>query len=386
VFSSRLDAELSANRLTRALEDLRERQVSYIDLTASNPTQAGLDYPGDLLSPLAARGSLVYRPEPFGLYSARVAVARELARRGTRTTPERVVLTTSTSEAYSFLFKLLCDPGDSVLVPRPSYPLLDHLTKLDGVIPVPYVLERQRRWTLDVDALERAVDHRTRAVLAVSPNNPTGSVLSDEEIEHLSRICAERSLALIGDEVFLDYLLTPAAPRSVADQDRALAFSLGGLSKSAGLPQLKLGWIAASGPPALVEQALARLEVIADAYLSVSTPVQEAAGAIMNAAGVIRAQIRRRIQSNLDRLRLAAASHPSCELFEPDGGWSAVIRVPAVRGEEDLVTGLLTEAHVLVHPGFFFDFPAEAYIVVSLLPAVDDFAHGIVRVLEYASS
>jgi aspartate/methionine/tyrosine aminotransferase len=385
VFSSRVDAELSENRLTRALRDLRARQVPYLDLTASNPTDAGFDYPADLLDALSAPESLVYRPEPLGLQSARVAVARGVVRRGSRARPERVVLTASTSEAYSFLFKLLCDPGDTVLVPRPSYPLFDHLTKLDGVTPVPYALERQHRWTIDVDSLERVVDHRTRAVLAVSPNNPTGSVLSEAEIEGLVRLCADRSLALIGDEVFLDYVLEPAVPRSVADQDRALAFSLGGLSKSAGLPQLKLGWIVAGGPSALVEQALTRLEVIADTYLSVSTPVQEAAGTLLDAAGAIRAQIRRRIESNLGRLRLAAASHPSCEVLEPEGGWSAVVRVPAVRGEEDLVVGLLTDAQVLVHPGFFFDFPGEAYVVVSLLPVGEVFATAISRVLEYTS-
>jgi aspartate/methionine/tyrosine aminotransferase len=384
VFSSRVGSELSPNRLTRALEDLRRRGTPYLDLTESNPTRTGFDYPADLLGALAGPASLVYRPEPLGLRSAREAVCRELTRRGTSTTSERVVLTASTSEAYSFLFKLLCDPGDSVLVPRPGYPLFEHLTRLDGVVPVPYLLELERRWTLDVAALERAATPRTRALLVVSPNNPTGTVLSGEELVRASAFCEERSIALIGDEVFLDYRFGAEGPRSVVDQDRALAFSLGGLSKSAGLPQLKLAWIAVSGPSARVSEALARLEVIADAYLSVSTPVQEAAAVLLEKAPVVRRQIQERIESNLACLRSTAASFPSCEVLEPEGGWSAVIRVPAVLAEEELAVRLLNEAGVLVHPGYFFDFPHEAFVVVSLLPMRDVFVEGISRLLELA--
>jgi aspartate/methionine/tyrosine aminotransferase len=384
VFSSRVGSELSPNRLTRALEDLRRRGTPYLDLTEANPTRTGFDYPADLLGALAGPASLVYRPEPLGLGSAREAVCRELTRRGTSTTSERVVLTASTSEAYSFLFKLLCDPGDSVLVPRPGYPLFEHLTRLDGVVPVPYLLELERRWTLDVAALERAATPRTRALLVVSPNNPTGTVLSGEELVRVSAFCEERSIALIGDEVFLDYRFGAEGPRSVVDQDRALAFSLGGLSKSAGLPQLKLAWIAVSGPSARVSEALARLEVIADAYLSVSTPVQEAAAVLLEKAPVVRRQIQERIESNLACLRSTSASFPSCEVLEPEGGWSAVIRVPAVLAEEELAVRLLNEAGVLVHPGYFFDFPHEAFVVVSLLPMRDVFVEGISRLLELA--
>jgi aspartate/methionine/tyrosine aminotransferase len=386
VFSSRVDAELSSNRLARAVQELRDRGVPYVDLTESNPTKVGISYPDDLLDALAGPASRVYRPEPFGLVPAREAVCRELARRGTPAISERVILTASTSEAYSFLFKLLCNPDDSVLVPCPSYPLVDHLTRLDGVRAVSYPLVWDRRWALDLDFLERTADSRTRAVLVVSPNNPTGSVITAAEHERLALFCAARSLPIIGDEVFLDYPLTSAVPRSIVVDDRALTFSLGGLSKSAGLPQLKLGWIVVNGPAGDVAQALARLEVIADSYLSVSTAVQEALPNLLDHARLIRAQIQRRIGQNLARFREVAAEFPSCELLEPEGGWSAVVRVPAVRGEEELVLGLLHDQHVLVHPGFFFDFPREAYVVLSLLPPEDAFAEGISRLLEYSSA
>ena len=272
MFSSRAGVELTPNRLTRVLNDLRDRQVTYLDLTESNPTRAGFDYPADLLRGLAGTESLTYRPEPFGLLSAREAVCRDLARRGVSARPDRVVLTASTSEAYSFLFKLLCEPGDRVLVPRPSYPLFEHLSRLDGVVPVAYDLERQKRWAIDFDGLEQAIDARTRAILTVSPNNPTGSVLSADEHDRMATIAAKESLALVGDEVFIDYGLDSSSPGSILQHAGAgaLTFGLGGLSKSAGLPQIKLAWIIVEGPTALVDAALLRLGVIADAYPSLS--------------------------------------------------------------------------------------------------------------------
>ncbi|MGE5361048.1 MAG: pyridoxal phosphate-dependent aminotransferase [Bacteroidales bacterium] len=349
----------------------------------SNPTEVGLDYPARLLAPLADPASLAYAPHPFGLPSARQAAAADFARRGVQVPEGRVVLTASTSEAYSFLFKLLCDPGDAVLVPRPSYPLFDHLTELDAVEARPYALDYHGRWSVDFDSLDRALTPRTRAVLVVSPNNPTGSFLSARDLPRLAAFCAEHRLAVVGDEVFADYAFDGvSAPPSVLSIDDTLAFGLGGLSKSAGLPQLKLGWIGVSGPDGLVAEALGRLEVICDSYLSVGTPVQRAAGALIADADRMRGQIRARVQRNFATLRRVAADYPSCEALPIEGGWSAVLRVPATTSEEDLVVGLLEDDGVVVYPGFFFDFAHEAFLVASLLPQPEVFEPAVRRVLE----
>jgi alanine-synthesizing transaminase len=386
-FSTRVPADLHPNRLTVAERELRARGVRPIDLTETNPTRVGLPYPGGFLDALAAPSALGYDPQPFGLPSAREAVADEMARSGARVDPSRVILTASTSEAYTFLFKLLCDPGDQVLVPVPSYPLFEHLTRLELVESRPYPLEYHGAWSVDFEALDRAVTPRTRAVLVVAPNNPTGSVLTRHDLDGLASRCAAHGLALVGDEVFADYLLQPREDRArVLDQDEALTFSLGGLSKSAGLPQLKLGWMAAGGPPAAVDAALARLEIVCDAFLSVSTPVQQAAPALIAAGSHIRELILQRVSLNLGVLLELTASHPSCSVLRVEGGWSAVIRVPATRPEEALALELLERDHVLAHPGYFFDFPYEAFLVVSLLPEVDVFKEGAGRVLRRADA
>jgi aspartate/methionine/tyrosine aminotransferase len=279
----------------------------------------------------------------------------------------------------------LCAPyGDAVLVPVPSYPLFEHLTALDGVRPIPYRLEYHGRWSLAGDELDRAWTAGVRAVLAVSPNNPTGSLLSGDEMNGMSQRCAERGAALIVDEVFVDYPLGTRAPISADRRAPApcLTFRLGGLSKSAGLPQVKLGWIAVDGPAALVDEALDRLEVICDAYLSVSTPVQVAAPALIEAGAAVRRQIVERVQANDRALRAAASAYPAVDVLHAEAGWSAVLRVPSTRSEEDLVVDLLEQDRVLVHPGFFFDFPHEAFVVVSLLPEPAVFADGVGRLLE----
>lgn len=380
MFSSRVPSDLSPNRLTLAIEAANAAGRAIIDLTETNPTRVGLEYPAALLSPLSAPGSLRYEPHPFGLQSARDAVAAEYAASGLRVPSERIVLTASTSEAYSFLFKLLCDPGDEILVPVPSYPLFDHLSRLDGVRIRTYPIEYHGTWMTDATAVQSAVTARTRAVLLVSPNNPTGSVIGRDELESLATLCAARELALVGDEVFVDYLLRPRPHHSrVLEQSQCLAFSLGGLSKSVGLPQMKLGWIAVGGPPAIVEEALARLEVVADAYLSVSTPVQHATGALLAAGREVRRLILERIERNLETLLDAATAAPACSVLRVEGGWSAVIRVPATRPEETMVLELLERDGVLVHPGYFFDFPREAYLVVSLLPPLAAFRDGVTR-------
>src|SRR5581483_134178 len=274
-FSRRVPHDLSRNRLTDAVAAMRAEGRAFVDLTATNPTCAGFSYPPDLLAPLAAAAALEYRPEPLGSRDARVAVANDYARRGVSVPPERVVLTASTSEAYSVLFKLLADAGDEILIPRPSYPLFDHLAALDLLVTRAYDLEYHGAWTIDVASVERALTPRTRAILIVSPNNPTGSYMSAADLDRLAALCAARDVAIVADEVFADYELEPGAARAAgraATVERALTFALGGLSKSIGLPQVKLGWMAVSGPARLVASALDRLELICDTYLSASTP------------------------------------------------------------------------------------------------------------------
>jgi hypothetical protein len=387
MFSERVPRSLETNRITRAVRRAREAHRPLIDLTITNPTTIGLDYPPDILRPLADPGATVYDPHPLGLPAARAAVARDYERRGPRIDADRIVLTSSTSEAYSLLFKLLCAPGgDAVMVPVPSYPLFEHLTMLDGVDRIVYRLDYHGRWSVVADDLDRCWRKGVRALLAVSPNNPTGSLLSAADLAALSSRCADRGAALILDEVFADYPLAPAADSTGVPDSDCLVFRLGGLSKSAGLPQVKLGWIAVQGPDGLVRDALDRLEVISDAYLSVSTPVQVAAPALIDAGAAVRAQILRRIARNYAALRSSSASHPAVDVLATEGGWSSVIRVPATRSEESLVIDLLEQDHVLVHPGFFFDFPHEAFLVVSLLPDAVAFSTGVQRLLERADA
>jgi aspartate/methionine/tyrosine aminotransferase len=385
-FSSRLPTVTDTNALSTAIAGARARGIDIIDLTESNPTNVGLPYPEQLLKPLADARGRRYAPEPFGLQTAREAVANEAVRRGVTIDPSHVVLTASTSEAYSWLFKLLFNPGDAVLAPRPSYPLFDHLTRLECVHAVPYDLEYHGRWSIDFETLS-AAPPATRAVMVVAPNNPTGSYLTSGELERLLLLCRERQWALIADEVFVDYPLDVRDPvTDLAARADVLTFTLGGLSKSVGLPQLKLGWIVVGGEPAVRDEALARLEFIADTYLSVGTPVQVALPSLLAAGAAIRSAIQARIQRNLQHVREAVRKHPACDLLATEGGWSAVVRVPAVRSEERLVLDLVERERVLVHPGYFFDFPREAYIVVSLLPREDLFADAIGRALAFAAA
>ena len=274
------------------------------DLTASNPTDAGFEYPADLFAPFASAEALHYDPKPFGLPAAREAVAADYARRGVTVAASHVALTASSSESYALLFKLLCDPGDSVLVPTPSYPLFEHLTRLDNVQARPYGTQYHGTWAIDFEDLKHAISDTTRAILVVSPNNPTGAWLKRDELATLTELCATHGLALIGDEVFADYPIdpAPASQASVVEHGDVLTFSLGGLSKSVGLPQVKLGWIAAGGPALQLRAALTRLELIADTYLSVGTPVQVAAAHLLNAGASVREQIRRRVLENYHTL------------------------------------------------------------------------------------
>lgn len=386
--SSRLPANLEPNALARASDAKRRRGAAVADLTESNPTRVGLSYPPDLLAGLAGPQGLAYDPQPLGLWPARAAVAADFRRRGIVISADRVALTSSTSEAYGLLFKLFCDAGDAVLVPRPSYPLFEHLARLESVTAVPYDLEYHGTWRIDLDSVRRAAGPRVKALLVVSPNNPTGSFLHRDDLAALSELSAAHDWPIIGDEVFADYGLdsAPAATHVMAASHEVLTFSLGGLSKSAGLPQVKLGWIGFGGPAGKVDAAMAAYEVVADTYLSVSTPVQVAAASLIEQGALVRTQILARVRQNLVDLRKLAAGFPAVNVLPVEGGWSAILQVPAVRSEDALALELLEQDDVLVHPGYFFDFLREAYLVVSLLPPPAIFTPAVTRVLRRAAS
>ena len=386
MFSRRLPPHADTNALSRAIAARRAAGRTIVDLTESNPTRAGFQYPPDLLRPLASDAAMRYQPHPYGLASAREAIARDHARRGVTIDPDHVVLAASTSEAYTWLFKLLCDPGEAVLVPRPSYPLFEHLTALEGVRAFPFGLEYHGRWEIDFATLEDAPSD-ARAIIAVSPNNPTGSYVSARELERLFALCQERGWALIADEVFADYPLEVETPLTdLASRADVLAFSLGGLSKSVGLPQLKLAWLVAGGPSEVCASALAGLELIADSFLSVGTPVQIATPTLLECGADVRAQIHQRVRDNLGVLRELARPFPACQILKVEGGWSAVIRVPATRTEDQLILGLLDAEGIVVHPGYFFDFVREAFVVMSLLPPTETLREGALRLLRYVAS
>ena len=382
-FSSRVPGRMVRNRLAEARARLDARGTSIIDLTVSNPTQVALEYPSALRLALESD----HCPESLGLGSAREAVASYLRRHDLDVDSQQVVLTASTSEAYGLLFKLLCDPGDEVAIPRPSYPLLEYLTRLESVVSVPYALELHATWEIDVAALRSRVTPRTRAVVMVNPNNPTGSFVSSDELREVSALCRQHGLALIVDEVFGFYPLTGAGRGpSVLDEDPAvLTFVLGGLSKAVGLPGLKLGWVVLTGPSASVATALERLELICDTYLSVATPVQLALGDLLDQGRHVTRRIAARVRQNHACLARIVPEHQTADLLPVEGGWYAVIRVPATVPEERLSLDLLERAHVLVHPGYFFDFPTEAFLVISLLPEPRQFEYAARRVLSMAA-
>jgi aspartate/methionine/tyrosine aminotransferase len=385
-FSARLPADVAPNAISRAAATARARGTPIFDLTESNPTVVDLPYPDGLLASLADPRSLRYAPAAAGLRTAREAVAADFARRQVAVDPDHLVLSASTSEAYSWLFKLLCEPGDAVLVPRPSYPLFEHLTRLEGVRTVAYDLHYHGRWELDLAALARAPED-VRAVVVVSPNNPTGSFVSRGELDALVRICRERGWAIVADEVFAEYGLDAECPvTDIAGQSDVLSFTLGGASKLLGLPQVNLAWIWVGGAGALRDDALGALEIVADTFLSVGAPVQVAAPSLFHDGARVRTAIQARTRANLGSLRGLVQRYPSCTAPTVEGGWCAVVRVPATRSEEALVLELLEREQVLVHPGYFFDFAHEAFVVVSLLPREEVFVEGCRRLLAYATS
>ncbi len=374
-FSLRTAWRSDPNPLTQAVAHAVASGRAPIDLTRSNPTSVELPYTPDLLAPLGSPEALRYEPTALGLDDARAFLAQWLTARGQPASAARTVLTASSSESYSYLFHLLADPGDEVLVPAPSYPLFGFLADLAGVRLVTYPLRYDGAWHIDLGALEAAVSERTRALIVVSPNNPTGSCVQPAEVTVLRALCAGRSLALISDEVFFDYPLGPRLPTTLAGPSPCLSFVLGGLSKLAGLPQVKLGWMLVGGPDDLVEAALARLELVADTFLSVGTPVQRALPALLRSSEVVAGAIRERCRRNLGALREAVRGS-AATVLDVEGGWCAVVRLPATRREEDWVLALLAGG-VLVHPGHFFDFDREPFVVVSLLPTEGEFDRGV---------
>ena len=382
MFSRRFHWDFRTNRLTLALEAMRREGVRILDLTESNPTRAGFEYPPEIVRAFDDPRMLVYEPSPAGAAEARQAVASYYAARGERVETERILLTASTSEAYAWLFKLLCDAGDHVLVPRPSYPLFEFLANLESIEVRPYPLVYHGGWSIDLDSLAASVSQRTRAVVLVNPNNPTGSYVKRAELETLSRLCAQRRVALISDEVFSDYALGEAADAervaTLAGVEECLAFSMSGLSKVAGLPQMKLGWMVASGPAKMRAEAMEKLEWIADTYLSVSTPVACAAAKLLASGVLVQRQIRERTAGNLAVAREALAGS-AAGILAVEGGWYVTVRMPRIRGEEDWAIQLLTQESVLTQPGFFYDFESEAFLIVSLLTMPEVFREGIAR-------
>ena len=384
MFSARLDWSIRPNPISELLARKRAAGASILDLTESNPTHAGIEYPAaEIMRAFQDSSMLQYDPQPFGMMSAREAVAEYY---GGQVAADRIVLTASTSEAYSYLFKLLANPGDEILVPRPSYPLFEFLAKLESVRIVQYPLFYDHGWHVDMAALRSAITQASRAIVVVNPNNPTGSYLKTHELEEMAAIAESRGLAIISDEVFADYALSddPRRVTTLAHLERGLVFSLSGLSKTVGLPQMKLGWMVVSGSDGDRRAALERLEFIADSYLSVGAPVQAAVRALLAPRRAIQDQIRTRVASNLDAIRARAASE--LRILDVEGGWYAIVQPPRVETEEGWVLGLLEHENVLVQPGFFYDFDSEPYLVLSLLTDAPAFTEGLGRLLRFVRS
>lgn len=383
-YSQRLSWSFSTNSLSKLVQERRAAGSALIDLTISNPTEVLLDYPHAAIGRAYARlADYSYRPHPSGLENCRIAIAEYYKSRGIRISPSQLLLTASTSEAYAFLFKLFCNPEDEILTPLPSYPLFEYLAALESVRIVPYRLLYDGAWFIDFANLHERISDRTRAIVMVNPNNPTGSFLSEPDAQKLIELAHARNLPVISDEVFMDYSFAPAANRfkTMIGHDSVLSFSLNGLSKAAGMPQMKLGWIAINGPEEAREIARARLELLLDTYLSVNSPVQSAASELLNIGMEIQRRIADRTRQNLETLQRIlknSRAHP----LHTEGGWSAIIQLPNTKSEEAWTTQLVSGPGVIVQPGYFFDMAAEPYVVVSLITPAEDFTEGIRRLQE----
>jgi aspartate/methionine/tyrosine aminotransferase len=382
MFAERTNWNLAPNRLSAAFAQHRAAGKPLLDLTVSNPTDCGLAYDNDaILDALRNPDSLKYEPVARGLAFARSAVAEYYAEHAARVSINDIFLTTSTSEAYAYAFRLLCNPGDELLIPAPSYPLFDFLADLQDVKLVRYPLLYDHGWQIDFHTLEQAITPRTRGVIVVHPNNPTGHFAKRAEIEKLNSICSAHNLAIIADEVFLDFSLSVERLSSFAANSEALTFTTSGLSKICGLPQMKAAWLAVSGPQKSKSEALARLEVISDTYLSMNAPIQLAMPAFLAHRLKFQSQLLSRVQRNLAELDRQLTAQTVCSRLAVEGGWYAVLRVPATGSDEDLALSLLTDRAVYVHPGHFFDFQQDGYLVVSLISPEPDFSQGLARLL-----
>jgi hypothetical protein len=389
MFASRTNWQLTPNRLSREIEELRCKGLPLLDLTESNPTRCGFVFDKQgVLNALANPQALSYTPDPRGLLPARLAVAGYYAERGITLDPRQIFLTTSTSEAYSYVFRLLADTGDSILVPQPSYPLFDFLAGLNDVRVVPYPLIYDQGWQIDLATLEKRLEARARAILVVHPNNPTGSFVRRRELVELLAFCKTKNMALVADEVFADYSLTVSPQRVVthAAVTEALTFTLSGLSKISALPQMKLAWLVVNGPPHLLRNSLERLEIIADTYLSVSAPLALALPALLETRRTLQPQIRERVASNLQFLDARLALSQPVSRLEVEGGWYTVLRLPSIHTDEEWAIELAGKDSVVVHPGHFFDFGAEGHLVISLLPTQEVFEEGLARILTRVAS
>jgi alanine-synthesizing transaminase len=378
MFSDRTAWNLEPNRLSKALADRLSSSKPVIDLTESNPTKCGFYFEAEqILGALSQPGGLHYDPVPQGLLPARKAVVDYYRARNCAVNVDDIFLTTSTSEAYSFLFRALCNPGNEVLIPQPSYPLFNFLADVQDVATVRYPLIYDYGWQIDFHALQCAITPRTRAIIVVNPNNPTGHFCKPDDMLRLNQISLEGDLTLIADEVFLDFSFGTDILPTFASNNKALTFTMSGLSKISGLPQMKVAWLIATGPEALKQQVTARLEMIADTYLSMNTPMQLALPVLLELRQNFQQQCMERTRNNLAQLDKLLSMQKLCTRLNIEGGWYAILKVPITGSDEELALELLSTRGVYVHPGHFYDFAADGYLVVSLITPEQAFAAGM---------
>jgi alanine-synthesizing transaminase len=383
MFSQRTNWNLERNALSKALAEYRAAGKPLLDLTQSNPTECGFHVDShEILGAFDNPANLTYQPDPQGLPQAREAVVDYYRSQNCRADTADIFLTASTSEAYSFVFRTLCNPGDEILIPQPGYPLFNFLADIQDVALVCYPLLYDHGWQIDMHAVEQAITPRTRGIVVVHPNNPTGHFCKPAEIESLNALCAKHQIAIISDEVFLDFSLRQQTPATFGSNSQALTFTLSGLSKISGLPQMKVAWLMVTGPEALQRRAIARLEMIADTFLSVSTPAQHALPVFLQQRHSFHRQWLKRAQDNLAKLDALLATQELCTRLETEGGWYVVLKVPLTGRSDELAMELLTTRGVYVHPGHFYEFPTDGYLVVSLITPEQEFSAGISALID----
>lgn len=379
-FSSRSDWTLTPNQLTARLTEIEASGAQILDLTESNPTQVGLQYPTDIvLSSLTDPNNLSYHPSPLGQQEARETIAEYYDSKGIYVNSNQILVTSSTSEAYSMIFRLIANPGDHILMPRPSYPLFHFLASLNDIELASYALTYQKYWKIDFEDIRKSYKpKRTKGIVLVNPNNPTGSYIKKDELTKLNQFAEGNQLCIISDEVFSDFQWDKKIEGipSLAGNQKALTFTLSGISKVLALPQMKLSWIVVNGPKGLIKQAFDRLEIISDTYLSANTPVQNALHHWMKLKDKMQKQILKRVSAN----RTFLSKHSSFEMLHAEGGWYAVLKLPKNKTEEEWALEFLEKDHVLVHPGYFYDFQSEAYAIVSLLTETAAFEEAITKI------